>query len=220
MKWYPRLLLIVLFISSPLNISAENLLEYLEGDVVILRDNDRLEGDFGMELEQGDIVLTQNDSLAILDLEGGRILKMKENSSLKLENLSRNTRLELKKGGVFSRVDHIVNGRFEIRTESVVAGVRGTEFFVAFGKTENEASDIWLCVNDGTVEVAIAGSKDSVLVNEGEGINILGGKELTPPEAYEWTKDLNWNTDPEAGNVRDELDLLDAYSDSRNRNFF
>jgi hypothetical protein len=71
----------------------------------------------------------------------------------------------------------------------------------------DDAADIWLCVNDGTVEVMIPETGDSILVNEGEGINILGGRALTAPEAYEWTKDLNWNTDPDAGNVKDETDL-------------
>ena len=77
---------------------------------------------------------------------------------------------------------------------------------------------VWLCVNDGTVEVAIAGTDDSVLVNEGEGINILGGKELTDPEAYAWTKDLNWNTDPSAGNVKDETSLESAYDKGQKSN--
>ena len=134
------ILVAALFI-FPFYVSGENTLEYLEGDVLILRDGEELFGDFGMELVQGDVIQTQVSSLAILELEGGRVLKMKENSSLKLENLSRNTSLELRKGGVFSRVDHIITGKFEIRTESVVAGVRGTEFFVSFGKAVNDSSD-------------------------------------------------------------------------------
>ena len=52
-------------------------------------------------------------------------------------------------------------------------------FFIAFGRTIEELPDVWLCVNDGTVEVAVPETGDSVLVSEGEGINILGGKNLT-----------------------------------------
>ena len=119
--------MILLFFSSFL--WGESIIDYLEGDVSVLRGGLELDGDFGMELEEGDVVSTWEDSLAILELEGGRVVKMRGNSSLKMENLSRNTSLELRKGSVFSRVDHIVTGKFEIRTESVVAGVRGTEFF-------------------------------------------------------------------------------------------
>ncbi|MDA3957044.1 FecR family protein [Oceanispirochaeta sp.] len=208
MRLIPKKLIFILTMSFvPFILSGESILEYLEGDVLVIRNGEELDGDFGMELDQGDVILTQKESLAILELEGGRVLKMRENSSLRLENLSRNTSLVLQKGSVFSRVDHIINGKFEIRTESVVAGVRGTEFFVSFGKSVDDAADIWLCVNDGTVEVMIPETGDSILVNEGEGINILGGRALTAPEAYEWTKDLNWNTDPDAGNVKDETDL-------------
>lgn len=221
MKLFPgQMFLLLLILSVPPAVYGENILEYLEGEVIIKRNQEELEGDFGMDLMEGDIVFTSDSSLAILSMDGGRVVKLRENSSLKLENLSRNTSLELTKGGVFSRVDHIINGQFEIRTESVVAGVRGTEFFISFGRTVDETPDIWLCVNDGTVEVALQETGESVLVNEGEGINIPGGLKLTTPEFYEWTKELNWNTDPAEGDVRDETNLDGAYADLLDQDYF
>ena len=95
----------------------------------------------------------------------------------------------------------------------MVAGVRGTEFFVAYGRTVDIEPDIWLCVNEGSVDVAIVKTGESVIVNEGEGINILAGNMLTTPEFYTWTEDLNWNTDPDSGSVLDDTNLDSAYSD-------
>ena len=84
---------------------------------------------------------------------------------------------------------------------------------MAFGRTIDDNPDIWLCVNEGTVEVAIVESDESVLVEEGEGINIVGGNRLTKPRFYPWTQKLNWNSDPRAGEVSDRTDLDQAYSD-------
>ena len=47
----------------------------------------------------------------------------------------------------------------------------------------------------------------------GKGINIVGGKTLTKPRFYPWTQKLNWNTEPDAGDVIDRTDLDQAYSD-------
>jgi len=98
-------------------------------------------------------------------------------------------------------------------TPSMVAGVRGTEFFVAYGRKIEDEYDVWLCVNDGAVEVALPEVGSSAVVEEGEGINILGGNRLTEPEFYPWTEKLNWNMEPEKGDVRDTTDLDEAYAD-------
>ena len=45
-----------------------------------------------------------------------------------------------------------LKGRYTVRTETAVAGVRGTEFFVAYGRRIDEHPDVWLCVNSGAVE--------------------------------------------------------------------
>jgi ferric-dicitrate binding protein FerR (iron transport regulator) len=65
---------------------------------------------------------------------------------------------------------------FEIRTETTVAGVRGTEFFMSYGRLIEENPDIWLCVNMGVVEVAVEGRDETVSVEAGEGITIPGGE--------------------------------------------
>jgi hypothetical protein len=63
------------------------------------------------------------------------------------------------------------------------------------------------------VEVAILDTRDTLIVEEGKGINIIGGTNLTSPQRYPWTRKLNWNMDPAAGAVEDRTDLEQAYSD-------
>lgn len=213
-------LIVIVIAIQALSLQAQSLLSYFEGDVFVDRGTEQISAEFGMELFEGDLVQTERSSLAILELDHGRTVKLREDSSLLLEDLSRKTSVELKSGSVFSKVDRLMNGQFNVHTESVVAGVRGTEFFMAFGETIDEKADLWLCVNEGKVEVSLTESGESVLVNEGEGINIPGSATLTKPEAYAWTKDLNWNSDPSQGDVSDTTDLKGAYSDLLDQDYF
>jgi len=53
---------------------------------------------------------------------------------------------------------------FEIRTETAVAAVRGTESFTAFGRTKKAGRDLWVCVNKGAVDVTTTASKTPLRV--------------------------------------------------------
>ena len=114
---------------------------------------------------------------------------------------------------MFSQVAKGLVGGFRVKTLSAIAGVRGTEFFVAYGRQIDERPDIWLCVNSGSVEGSVPETGESVVVDEGKGINIVAGVKLTTPRFYAWTRRLNWNTDPAVGDVADSTDLDQAYSD-------
>jgi len=121
--------------------------------------------------------------------------------------------VHLSSGSVFARVNKQIISGFSVRTETAVMGVRGTEFFVAYGRSIDRHPDVWVCVNTGSVEVAILGTQDTLIVEEGQGINIVGGTNLSSAQRYPWTRKLNWNMDPTAGEVIDRTDLEQAYSD-------
>lgn len=199
--------------------SSDGRFEYVEGDVWIQRDGQEFFADFGDELSGTDVVVTGADGTAIISVGERAEIKLRENTSVLVSQVGDVGQVELRSGSVFARVARVAGAvvgsrpSFEVRTRSVVAGVRGTEFFVAFGRTIEEEPDIWLCVNEGTVEVAIPSTGQTTLVEEGEGINILAGTRATDPRFYEWTTDLNWNFDPESGDVSDGTDLDGAYSD-------
>ena len=193
--------------------AADGTIAYYSGDVSVIRGAAELSVDFGMELGAGDIVETGIDGVAILDLAGGSQIKLRGGTILALDSLGGSTSVTLRSGGIFSKVVKRPDSTYEVRTPSVAAGVRGTEFFVSYGKTIGEAPDIWLCVNEGSVEVALLGTDRTVVVEEGKGISIIAGAKLTKPRFYPWTRRLNWNTDPSGGEVADRTDLNQAYSD-------
>ncbi len=186
--------------------------EYLEGESEIHRGNLMITADFGTPLKQGDVLSTGTDAVLILSSTRNDRIKLKENSTLRLNSLGPQTQVQLQKGGIFSRIAKLFNNdAYSVTTPSMAAGVRGTEFFIAYGKAIETEADIWLCVNEGTV--AVEAAAEEVLVEAGEGVNILNGSRITQPKYYAWTEDLNWNTDPGEGSVQDDTDLSGAYSD-------
>lgn len=211
--------LLVIFCIGAVPLFSEAQLVYSQGEVSVRRGTQSLTPEIGAQLQQGDLVVTGAASTAILMLNGNTQVKMREKTEFKIDSLGADTTLSLDRGGLFSNIVGKLQGRFSVRTGSVLAGVRGTEFFVAYGKTIDSSPDIWLCVNRGTVSVTVEGTDQSVDVTEGEGINVLSGLKITPPKSYDWTKKLNWNMDPGQAPVQDRTNLNQAYSDLLNQDY-
>ncbi len=193
--------------------ALEGRVVYADGEVAVLRGARELAAEVGMPVSAGDSVRTGADGTAIVELAGQGELKLRENTTVALDSLGERSSVSLSAGGLFARVVRRMTGRFLVRTQTAVAGVRGTEFFVAYGRKLDRNPDIWLCVNEGSVEVTVPDTGESVVVEEGKGINIVAGTRLTSPRPYAWTRSLNWNTDPASGTVVDRTDLDQAYSD-------
>jgi len=201
--------------------AEDGLVEYVEGEVWIESSGTREIAatreiaDFGSSVSAGDLVITGSDGIAIVAVGAGSQIKLREDTVVEIHSAATRGSVDLRQGGIFARVNRAVAGgrAFQVSTPTVVAGVRGTEFFIAYGRTIEELPDVWLCVNEGSVEIAVREVDSRTIVNEGEGVNILSGVRTTDPRFYPWTTELNWNFDPDAGEVRDTTDLDGAYSD-------
>ncbi|TVR57714.1 MAG: hypothetical protein EA426_11525 [Spirochaetaceae bacterium] len=194
--------------------AADGVITFIIGSVRVVSGGVESSAVIGQDVFEGDTVRTGSDGLAIVQLSSAGELKLRQNSEIGIDVSRANAAtVEIRRGGLFSRVRRDFAGDFNVRSETVVAGVRGTEFFTAYGRTIDDRPDLWLCVNTGAVEVSIAGTDQSTVVRAGEGINIVAGTRLTDPRRYRWTLDLNWNMDPALGDVVDDTDLDRAYSD-------
>ena len=186
------------------------------GDVTIqTKDGGRL-AKGGEALASGDAVSTSEKATALIELADGSRLKLRESSRLALtlpDAKSPDTEAFLSLGSVFAKVRKRLAGQdFRVRTPNAVAAVRGTEFFTAFGRARGKDKDLWVCVNEGAVDIETKKSKSATRVSQGEGVLIKGGKDTTKPQAYDWTKSLNWNMD-ENGELEDKTNLDGAYAD-------
>lgn len=177
-------------------------------------------GKKGEPLADGDAVATGPGATALVALADGSRIKLKETSRVVL-TLPRAkapaTSILLTLGGVFAKVTKRAAGsEFRVRTPTAVAAVRGTRFFTAYGrevKNAKGARDLWVCVDEGVVDVGTDSAAKALPVPAGKGVLIKSGLDLTKPQAYDWTKKLNWNMDPDAGTVEDKTNLDAAYSD-------
>lgn len=186
---------------------------YTEGDVAWRNGPDTHDAAIGDPLGPGDVIVTGARSMVVIDLANGTTLKLKEKTTLSIDSIGESTAVKLTAGGVFTSIARKLTGRFSVNTQTAVAGVRGTEFFMAYGKTIDAQPDVWLCVNSGAVEVSIPETGQTVIVPQGLGINIVAGARITAPKSYPWTRKLNWNIDPRSGTVDDRTSLEGAYSD-------
>ena len=225
--WSPKsLALVTVLLLAVTSVFADDgVIEYVDGDVEVVGPAGTVDAEFGMPVTDGDVVTTGSTGMAVVRLNSRAQVKLRENTQLRIDSVSEQAAVTLDTGGVFARVARTAAGAaqrafsFEVRTPSVVAGVRGTEFFVAYGRAIEDEPDLWLCVNEGSVEVNVPTTGQSVIVEEGEGINILGGLRATEPRFYPWTRDLNWNLNPNAGEIADHTDLDALYADGRDRDY-
>lgn len=190
-------------------------LEYASGPVTVEDKGGPHKAVVNEPLRYGDSVVTGAGATAVLRLIDGSRLKLKESSRLKLTSPSAGVvEAVLGLGGVFAKVAKQPLGQgFRVRAASAVAAVRGTRFFTAYGRDAKGGKDLWVCVDEGLVDVGTTASKKDLPVPAGKGVLIKSGLDLTKPQAYDWTKKLNWNMDPAAGAVEDKTELDAAYAD-------
>ncbi|MCR9203467.1 MAG: FecR family protein [Halobacteriovoraceae bacterium] len=166
-------------------------------------------------------ISTGPGSLAIIKFQGGSTAKLNENSSLFLRkdiSKSKKTSLTLIKGTSFFKklVKGKKKGGLNVKARNVSMGVRGTQFFVGFG--QKKLKDVYMCVRKGEVLIKGEEQKRATLVKTGEGVVVPEGKRSTKPKPLPWTKDLNWNLDPEK-EVVNKASIEESYEDPLEREY-
>jgi ferric-dicitrate binding protein FerR (iron transport regulator) len=210
-------ILFVIALCSHFFVHGAGTLIYLKGKVRVSGKKAKLH----QIINNGQQVVTGNNSLAIIELANGSKVKLEKNSKLTIKKTSKKAvRVDLASGQVFFNVvkSKLKSNRssFVVKAGTVAMGVRGTEFFVALsshGKKKNKKRDVWMCVKEGLV--AIKGTKDKkvVLVKEGEGVVSGVSGTTSKPKPLAWTKKLNWNMDAKTGEVVNKVSIEEAYSD-------
>ena len=224
------ILLILFFIFSNIA-SAGGKLIYAKGNVEVLSKNSKSKMfqkiKKGAALEIGDIVRTRKGALAILSLDGGSKLKLNPDSAVTIKNTQKNNEeVFLNKGSAFinvlkSKLTKDAKPKFNLKTKTVSMGVRGTSFFASYGKQQKKKvrKDVWMCVNEGLVEVKNISSGQKVNVKAGEGIKVDKGDKISDPKPLAWTQKLNWNMDESKGDLDNKVSIEDAYSDPLDQDY-
>lgn len=217
------LLLIVSFSLSESVLASTSLgvVKALKGQANILDGKSRKPLSIGDSIFDGALVETSNASALVVSLNDGSLIKLGNRSRMRFRPPREKTGLELVVGEVFAKVRKATenkprakanNSIFKIRTHAAVAGVRGTEFFTSYGAGDR-SNDVWLCVNEGEVDVLDPATKKTIRVKSGEGISVTKSKGISNPKPLPWTKKLNWNMDSESGDLENTVDIKSAYTD-------
>ncbi|MBF3474527.1 FecR domain-containing protein [Burkholderia pseudomallei] len=119
-------------------------------------------------LTEGDRLRTGSNAFVTLELSDGTHLSLPPDSQIDLATLRRTVLtgtlervIDLRRGSVDSEVTHLKkkDDRFQIRSPSVVAGVRGTRFRVNYDKDGRASTTVE--VLDGTVGVAPSATRSA-----------------------------------------------------------
>ena len=149
-----------------------------------------------------DLVNTQANARARIALDDGSVLNVGSESSMKVvkhDAGAQQTELELTYGKLRTQAQKIAkpDGKFEVRTPAGVAGVVGTDFFVAFDNTTGTMNVIAF---EGLVKVCNL-TRVCVLVKAGQMTSVRSGDNSGPLPPQQATLDLLVSTskDTDAG---------------------
>lgn len=156
-----------------------------------------------------------SNCLAVIKFDTGSTLKINANSTVKIKDLNtekNKASFFLTKGSSFFKQDPKKKGKLFVGTKTSSMGVRGTQFFVS-----DEKKDLFMCVNTGSVWVFGKKNKDKVIVKAGEGVRV--GDRVSKPRFLPWTKNLNWNLDPDSGDLENKADIESSYKDPLHQDY-
>lgn len=203
--------IIILLLVLSTQVYAVGFFKFMKGNVSIIRDGKTFRADKKTKINEKDLIRVGAKSLAIVKLNKKVVVKIDPNSQLLIESAKikkQETSLLMQTGAVF--VDFLnkdKKGKLMFKTRQAVMGIRGTKFFVSYGRSEK---DTWMCVQSGVVEVKDKKGK-KVKVKKGEGVK-LDNKKVSEPQFLPWTAKLNWNFDPKK-NLENKVDIKEAYYD-------
>ena len=188
---------------------------FVKGVVKIKQDKKQLIATKGQRFINKSLIETGPGALAVISLTDGSKIKLNESSKIVVSvTSSKPTKVGIFKGSSFFNVlksKITKHDKFIVKTRNASLGVRGTEFFVSYGK--ESSGDAWMCVNEGLVTVTPKENRLSVKVKAGEGVQIQDTKSVTEPKPLPWTRNLNWKFDSKEGDLVNKVDIQDAYTD-------
>jgi hypothetical protein len=182
----------------------------VKGDVKVTaaKDGKTEPAKIGRKVFAGDTITAGPDSRAKIVMSDKNILNISPDSKIKIEKYTndqaagRNVELKVEYGKVRATVEQKYDGdknKFNIKTPTAVAGVRGTDFITGFNAANRQTSVITF---SGMVAVGTPGPggqiQNPVFVRPGQTTNVNDGKTPEPPKALP-KEDLNqMNSDSSA----------------------
>ena len=124
-----------------------------------------------LRFQSGDALTTGSDGLASVGLDDTKIITLQNDSRSEFVKKGKQLELKLTKGAVFFNVTEKLreDEKFEIKTSTMTAGIRGTSGIIYYDSQDNNRQTI--TVTDGVVEIS-ATNPDT---NQTKTVKVEGG---------------------------------------------
>lgn len=197
-------LLTLLTFSSSALAQTYGTLMVVKGEVKVLSAKTKATGSakVGLKVFEGDEILAGTDGRAKIVMSDRNVLNISPNSKIKIskyenDGQARNVEIQVDYGKVRASVQQKYDGeknKFNIKTPTAVAGVRGTDFLTSYNRASRSATFITF---EGSVAVGSLGAGGAILnpvyVNPGQQTEAKAGAapEAPQPVPPETMKQLN-----------------------------
>ena len=124
----------------------------------------------GMKLYSGYTLSTSSKSYAYASLDSTKVVKLDASTKVQVKKSGSKLELLVSSGKLFFNVSAPLSSSetLNIRTSTMVTGVRGTSGVVSAGGAESSSVDIY----DGTVTVNVVSGEESLTVTAGESLSV------------------------------------------------
>lgn len=124
----------------------------------------------GMKLYSGYTLSTSSKSYAYVSLDSAKVVKLDASTKVQVKKSGSKLELLVSSGKLFFNVSAPLSSSetLNIRTSTMVTGVRGTSGVVSAGGAESSSVDIY----DGTVTVNVVSGEESLTVTAGESLSV------------------------------------------------
>jgi hypothetical protein len=189
--------------------AKETKILYLKGSVKLF-DKDKKEqiAKIGTVVQPYSTIVTGENSLVILKIEGHSTHRISANSKVMLErtakyfeggrDIEESSSLVIEVGNILSDVlDKSDVVTHEVKTTSTTMGIRGTKLQASL-----EDDNLWVTVKTGEVEVYNEASQEREIVLPEESLVVEADKKFSFKKKMAWINDLNWNASNKKSQIR------------------
>jgi FecR protein len=132
--------------------AAQGLFMVVKGDVKVTSSGNTTAARVGTKVQVGDLVATGKDSRAKIVMTDRNVINVSPETQMKIEEYtsteqSKNVKLSLLNGKIRNNVEQKYDNdknKFEVRTPTAVAGVRGTQFITSYSEANKTTEVITL----------------------------------------------------------------------------
>lgn len=167
----------------------------IKGEATLAFEKNERKAKIGNAVSEGDVITTQAGAYLKVVMQDRNILVVPENSKLSIdEYITAKNKKSVVMSVEYGSARHVLkqkyvkkNEKYEVRTPTTVAGVRGTDFLTIFKK---DAGESVLCTLEGKVSFYLSkddvGDQKPVLVEAGHFVRVKSGD--SSPQVVETDK--------------------------------